>query len=122
MNEINKRTLQVKPAVDVTPRFFTVPRFDDRVRELLSPTKEHLKRKRKATMTRYAGYVRISSEEQVGNYSVEAQRRAIQTWVQAQSGQLVQVYVDEAQSGRNANRPAFLQMRQDARKAKFDAL
>ncbi len=73
-------------------------------------------------MQRFAAYVRISSEEQVGNYSVEAQKRAIQAWVQAQGGQIVQMYVDEAQSGRTSERPEFQKMRQDARKGKFDAL
>lgn len=73
-------------------------------------------------MSRYAAYLRISSEEQVGNYSIDAQGRAVKTWVEAQGGQLVKVYIDEAQSGRSADRPAFLQMRQDARKRMFDAL
>ena len=73
-------------------------------------------------MVRYAAYLRISSEEQVGNYSIDAQHRAIQTWVQTQGGRLAKVYKDEAQSGRNADRPAFQQMRQDARSRKFDAL
>ena len=71
---------------------------------------------------RYAGYVRISSEEQVGNFSVDAQRRAIEAWVAAKGGQLVKVYVDEAQSGRTADRPEFNRMRHDARSRKFDAL
>jgi site-specific DNA recombinase len=74
------------------------------------------------TMLRYAAYLRISSEEQVGNYSIDAQHHAIQAWVQAQEGHLVKVYIDEAQSGRTADRPAFQQMRQDARKRMFDAL
>src|SRR5258708_29068259 len=73
-------------------------------------------------MSRDPAYMRISPQWQVGNYPVDAQRRAIQTWVQAQGGQLTQVYIDEAQSGRTASRPAFQQMRQDARKGKFDAL
>jgi site-specific DNA recombinase len=71
---------------------------------------------------RYAAYIRISSEEQVGNFSVDAQRRAIETWVRARDGVLVQTYVDEAQSGRSADRPGFQKMRHDARKGKFDAL
>ncbi len=71
---------------------------------------------------RYAAYVRISSEEQIGNYSIEAQIRAIQTWVTAQGGQLIKVYCDEAQSGRTAQRPEFLKMRQDARNRIFDAI
>lgn len=71
---------------------------------------------------RYAAYLRISSEEQVGNFSIGAQRRAIEAWVAAREGRLVQIYVDEAQSGRSAQRPGFQKMRRDARKGKFDAL
>ncbi|MCP4416284.1 MAG: recombinase family protein [Chloroflexi bacterium] len=82
--------------------------------------KKH-KKKRKVKM-RYAAYVRISSEEQIGNYSVDAQKRAIETWVIANGGILSQVYVDEGHSGRTANRPEFKRMRQDARKRKFDAV
>jgi len=70
----------------------------------------------------YAGYVRISSEEQVGNFSLDAQKRAIKTWVRGQKGTLVKLYVDEAQSGRDDDRPAFQAMRRDARKGRFDAL
>jgi len=71
---------------------------------------------------RYAAYIRISSEEQVGNYSVSAQKRAIESWVAAQGGTLTHVYIDEAESGRTSQRPEFQQMRQDARAGKFDAL
>ena len=71
---------------------------------------------------RYAGYVRISSEDQVGNFSVDAQRRAIESWVKAHEGILVATYVDEAQSGKSTDRPAFAKMRLDAKRHKFDAL
>lgn len=71
---------------------------------------------------RYAAYIRISSEEQVGNFSIDAQNRAIEDWVKRQEGKLVQTYVDEAQSGRTADRPAFQRLRRDARKNKFDAI
>ena len=71
---------------------------------------------------RYAAYIRISSEDQVGNFSVEAQRRAITAWVAAQNGSLIKVYIDEAETGRTSQRPQFQKMRQDARKGKFDAL
>lgn len=72
---------------------------------------------------RYAAYVRVSSEEQVDNFSIDAQKRAIQTWVVARGdGVLVKVYADEGKSGRTAERPGFLRMRRDARKGKFDAL
>lgn len=71
---------------------------------------------------RYAAYVRISSEDQVGNYSIDAQQRAIEAWVAAKGGILVKIYKDEAQSGRSADRPAFQKMRRDARKGEFEAL
>ena len=72
---------------------------------------------------RYAAYVRISSELQVGNFSIDAQKRAIKDWVKSQDdGKLVKTYVDEGQSGRTTSRPGFQRMRRDARKRKFDAL
>jgi hypothetical protein len=37
---------------------------------------------------RYVGYVRISSEEQRGNYSLDAQKREIAKWVAEQSGEM----------------------------------
>lgn len=47
---------------------------------------------------RYVGYVRISSEEQRGNYSLAAQKHSIQSWVTRQqglrAGVLLQVYED----------------------------
>ncbi|MGQ9851564.1 MAG: recombinase family protein, partial [Aggregatilineaceae bacterium] len=94
---------------------------DSALKQALSsrPTRKH---QRKEKAMRYAAYIRISSEEQVGNYSVAAQRRAIETWVAAQGGTLTRVYIDEAESGRTSQRPGFQQMRQDARAGKFDAL
>ena len=67
-------------------------------------------------------YIRISSEEQVGNFSVDAQRRAIDQWVRAQDGRIVRYYTDEVQSGRSADRPEFQALRRDAKKNKFDAI
>jgi site-specific DNA recombinase len=71
---------------------------------------------------RYAAYIRTSSNEQIGNYSIDAQKRAIETWGAARKGVLIKAYVDEGHSGRTAERPAFQRMRRDARKHKFDAL
>lgn len=71
---------------------------------------------------KYAAYLRISSEDQRGNFSIDAQRRAVEEWVAGQGGQLVKVYADEAQSGLTVDRPAFQQMRRDARGKAFDAL
>jgi site-specific DNA recombinase len=71
---------------------------------------------------RYAAYVRISSEDQIGNFSIDAQKRAIRKWVADQDGVLTHTYVDEGESGRDTDRPAFQSMRRDARKGRFDAL
>lgn len=71
---------------------------------------------------RYAAYVRISSEDQLGNFSIDAQQRAIEAWVTAKGGVLVQIYKDEVQSGLTADRPAFQRLRNDARKGTFDAV
>jgi len=71
---------------------------------------------------RYAAYVRVSSEEQIGNYSIDAQKRAIEAWVVTQGGIVGKVYSDEGFSGRTSDRPAFKEMRRDARKRKFDAV
>ncbi|MBZ0285263.1 MAG: recombinase family protein [Anaerolineae bacterium] len=124
MYDLKPKAVRASHDQPTPPRFFVAPKLDDRLKELVAQSKQiNPKRvKRKTVMLRYAAYLRISSEEQVGNYSIDAQHRAVQTWVQAQNGQLVKVYVDEAQSGRTAARPAFQQMRQDARKRKFDAL
>lgn len=47
---------------------------------------------------------------------------AIEAWIRAQDGLLARIYVDEGESGRTLDRPAFQQMRRDARQRKFDAL
>jgi len=75
---------------------------------------------------RYVGYVRISSEEQRGNYSLAAQKHAIETWVARQqgtlAGQLNRIYEEECHSGMTDHRDAFQQMLQDARAGSFDAI
>ena len=75
---------------------------------------------------RYVGYVRISSEEQRGNYSLDAQKREIAKWVTEQSGDmrgvLAKFYEDAAYTATTDNRPAFQEMVRDARQAKFDAI
>ena len=108
------------------PRFFTSLRFRDLSVESplqqLNPIKQRKVATRKEKQMRYAAYLRVSSEEQVGNYSIEAQRRANITWVKAQEGVLAKTYIDEAESGRKADRPGFQEMRRDARKLRFDAV
>ena len=112
-------------APEAKPRFFTLPKTDEVMAGLLAKKKHSEEKKqveKKGHQMRYAAYVRISSDDQVGNYSVDAQLRAIKTWVQGQGGLLVKTYVDEAVSGKTSDRPGFQQMRLDARGKKFDAL
>lgn len=113
--------------LDAGTRFFAAPRSD--IFDIPKPLTKHEQKnhgqpisKEKKKKMRYAAYVRISSEEQVGNFSLDAQKREITAWVTAKGGILVKVYEDEAKSARTADRPAFQQMRKDARHNKFDAL
>ena len=125
MNDLKQQKVKFVPQL-VGQRFFTVPKFGNTFDEvtiearLLQPEVPN-QRKEKHEM-RYAAYIRISSEEQVGNFSVDAQRRAIDAWVSTQQGKVVRYYVDEAQSGRTADRPEFINLRRDAKKHIFDAI
>ena len=112
----------------VGKRFFTVPQFGKTADEpilkaRLLQAKEPVKQVKGKRKMRYAAYIRISSEDQVGNFSIDAQKRAIKQWVKAQEdGVLVKTYIDEAQSARTSDRPEFQRMRRDAKKRKYDAL
>lgn len=108
-------------------RYFTVPKLDETADSIR--LEAHLTEVGTATLTgetktimRYAAYVRVSSEEQIGNFSIDAQKRAIDTWAKAQGGKVVKIYVDEGKSGRTSDRPEFLQMRRDAKQNMFDAI
>ena len=80
-----------------SPRFFYQPNMDvfadhPLIGPRLNPDKRLKKKKRKKEKKmRYAAYVRISSEDQIGNYSLDAQKRAIETWVIANGGILVKI-------------------------------
>jgi site-specific DNA recombinase len=68
---------------------------------------------------------RVSSEEQVEGYSVDAQRRAFQALVEGRGWTTYREYVDEGKSARIDNinkRPAFKEMMSDAVAAKLDVL
>ncbi|GIL14735.1 MAG: recombinase RecD [Chloroflexota bacterium] len=125
MNEV-EQSIKFVPHL-ANKRFFTVPKFGETFDEValegrLIQLEQPENTEKGQDIMRYAAYIRISSEEQVGNFSVDAQRRAIDTWVQSQGGKIVHYYVDEAQSGRTADRPEFLNLRRDAKNKKFDAI
>lgn len=64
---------------------------------------------------RVAIYARVSSDRQDVDLSISAQFRAVRQWAAANGHEVVAEYVDEAQSGRTANRPVFQEMIGDAR-------
>ena len=51
---------------------------------------------------RYAAYVRTNRRDETGNAYLMSQQEAIEAWIAAQGGILVEVYTDEAPGGRTA--------------------
>jgi site-specific DNA recombinase len=74
---------------------------------------------------RAALYARVSSEEQVEGYSIDAQRRAFRALVGDKQWSIYREYIDEGKSARSDNinkRPAFKEMISDALAGSFDVL
>ena len=74
---------------------------------------------------RAALYARVSSEEQLEGYSIDAQKRAFQALLQGREWTDGGQYVEEGKSARTDNinkRPAFKQMMSDAVSGRFDVL
>ena len=72
-----------------------------------------------------ATYVRVSSEEQVDGYSLDAQRRAIKEFCLARGWEVTHEYADEGKSAwveSAAKRQAFNQMLTDAGNREFDVV
>jgi DNA invertase Pin-like site-specific DNA recombinase len=55
-------------------------------------------------------YARVSSDSQDVDLSISAQLRALRDYAVKHEHQIVKEYVDEAESGRTADRPAFREM------------
>jgi site-specific DNA recombinase len=74
-------------------------------------------------MNRIAAYIRVSTEEQakIVEGSLVSQRRRMEEYIENQNkrepswGTLVDVYCDEAKSGKDLNRPEFQRMLEDIR-------
>ena len=69
-------------------------------------------------LTSAALYARVSSERQDVDLSVSAQMRALREYANKNGYVVVREYVDEAESGRVADRPEFRRMIDEARKTK----
>ena len=61
-------------------------------------------------------YARVSSDRQDVDLSVAAQLRALRDYVERNGYLVAREYVDEAESGRTANRPQFRRMLDEAAK------
>ncbi len=74
---------------------------------------------------RAAGYFRVSDEDQVEGYSLDAQRRASREFCRGKGWEPVEEYSEEGRSAwveSIAKRPAFRQMLEDAQARKFEVL
>ena len=68
------------------------------------------------------GYVRVSDEKQVSNYSLDTQENAIRRYAQKHGIELLEVFREEGKSGRNTNRPAYKRMMKRLSEEKIDVL
>lgn len=78
-----------------------------------------------ATARRAAIYVRVSSDEQVQGYSLDAQERAGRLYCEMQGWEIAKLYRDEGRSARTeqiVKRPAFAQMLKDAEAGLIDVI
>jgi len=76
---------------------------------------------KKVAPLRAACYARFSSELQ-RNESIDAQIRAIEKYTKDNNLILVNKYIDMAKSGKNDDRPDFLQMISDSKEKMFDVI
>lgn len=68
------------------------------------------------------GYARVSTDNQLENYSIEEQTERLKAYCAAKDWILVQTYVDGGYSGGNTDRPALQQMLAEIHKGKIDAV
>ncbi|GAB5490318.1 MAG: hypothetical protein Phog2KO_05330 [Phototrophicaceae bacterium] len=71
---------------------------------------------------RCAIYVRVSSEMQIDNYSLDAQENACQSFAELRGWQVVSVFREEGASAKSIERPVFQQMIQSAEQNIFDVI
>lgn len=70
--------------------------------------------------TRVTGYVRVSTDNQLENYSIEEQADRIHSYCRAKGWSLIKIYTDGGYSGGNTNRPALQQMLSDIHNDRID--
>lgn len=73
-------------------------------------------------MIKAACYVRVSTENQLENYSIEEQTDRLQSFCRAKDIKIVKFYTDGGYSGGNTNRPALQKMLADIEKRQINAV
>lgn len=68
------------------------------------------------------GYARVSTENQLENYSIEEQTARLESYCAAKGWVLLHTYVDGGYSGGNTDRPALQQMLAQLRETPVDAV
>lgn len=68
------------------------------------------------------GYVRVSTENQLENYSIDEQIARLKSYCIAKDWMLLKIYTDGGYSGGNTDRPALKQMLADIKTTKVDAI
>lgn len=68
------------------------------------------------------GYVRVSTENQLENYSIEEQISRLKSYCAAKDMILLKIYTDGGYSGGNTDRPALKQMLADIKTVNVDAV
>lgn len=68
------------------------------------------------------GYVRVSTENQLENYSIEEQISRLKSYCAAKDMALLKIYTDGGYSGGNTDRPALKQMLADIKTVRVDAV
>lgn len=73
---------------------------------------------------RVAGYIRVSTEEQVKEgYSLDAQRERLINFCRSQDGwELIEIYPEEGKSAKDTNRPELQRMLIDAKDGMYDVI
>lgn len=80
------------------------------------------KREKSETRLSVVGYVRVSTENQLENYSIEEQVERIKAYSAAKGWVLLKTYTDGGYSGGNIDRPALHQMLRDIKASHVDAV
>lgn len=69
---------------------------------------------------RVACYIRVSTENQLENYSIEEQTERLKAYCKAKDWHIHKLYTDGGFSGGNTNRPALSQLLKDIKNHKID--